>query len=188
MADSDRARWDQRYADPHTGLGHAAHPLLVQYAPPPPPGGRALELACGLGHAALWLAEHGYTVDAIDISLTALRRARAEQTRRGLHGVTFIAADLDSFPLPRLAYDVVIVFRFLDRTLFPAIRARVRPGGLVIYETLNIRQRERVPTTRPEHMLHLGELPGYFAGWELLLARDDAHTSAVVARKPLGEE
>lgn len=187
MTDSDRARWDRRYADPSTRLGRAEHPLLAQYALPAPPGARALELACGLGQTALWLAEHGYTVHAIDISLTALRRARAEQVRRGVRGVTFIAADLDTFPLPRTTYDLVVVFRFLDRRLFPAIRACVRPGGLVIYETLNIRQRERMSTTCPEHMLQLGELPGYFAGWELLLARDEAHTSALVARKPLGE-
>lgn len=184
MADSDRLRWDRRYADPHTKLGRAAHPLLVQYALPAPPGARALELACGLGQAALWLAEQGYTVHAIDISLAALRRARAEQLRRGVRGVTFIAADLDIFPLPRTTYDLVLVFRFLDRRLFPAIRERVRSGGLVIYETLNIRQQARMPATCPEHMLALGELPRYFAGWEVLLARDDDHTSAIVARKP----
>ncbi len=159
----------------------------MQYAPPPRSGARALELACGLGRDALWLAERGYTVDAFDISFTALRQARAEMLRRGLHGVNFIQVDLDEFILPCRTYDLVIVFRFLDRRLFPAIRQRVRPGGLVIYETRNIRHAERHPEAPRAHMLALGELPRYFPGWEVLVARDDEYTSAFVGRKPLEE-
>ena len=184
MARSDRERWDQRYVAPRAGLLRGPHDLLLRYAPPPRPGARALELACGLGRDALWLAEQGYTVDALDISFTALRQARAEMLRRGLRGVNFIQADLDEFTLPFYAYDLVVVFRFLDRRLFPAIRERVRAGGLVIYDTLNVRHAERHPEAPRVHMLALGELPRYFPGWEVLLARDDEYTSAFVGRKP----
>ena len=107
MARADRERWDQRYAAPGDDLNKGPSPLLVQYAPPYHPGIRALELACGLGHNALWLAERGYTVEAVDISLAGLRRARAEMIRRGLSGVHFIVADLDHFALPFYAYDLV---------------------------------------------------------------------------------
>jgi tellurite methyltransferase len=184
MTRSDRDKWDQRYADPKTYLHKSAHTLLKQYAPPAQPGIRALELACGLGHTAIWLAGQGYIVDAIDISFEALRRARTEMQRRHLTGVTFIAADLDDFPLPRFPYDLVYCFRFLDRDLFPAIRERVRPGGLVIYETLNIGHLDRVPTCDEARLLQLGELPTYFPGWLVIEARDDAYTSAFVGRKP----
>ena len=184
MSHFDREKWDQRYADSKDRLHHSAHALLKQVAPPAHPGCRALELACGLGHSAIWLAEQGYTVDAIDISFEALHRAHAEVLRRDLSGVTFIAADLDHFPLPCYAYDVVCGFRFLDRRLFPAIRERVRPGGLVIYETLNIRQQERYPGRDPAHLLELGELAAHFPGWRVVIARDDAYTSAFVGQKP----
>lgn len=184
MARSDRERWDQRYADANEALRKGPHDLLMRHAPPYQPGMRALELACGLGHDALWLAAQGYPVDALDISLAALRQARAEMLRRHLAGVNFIVADLDHFPLPGRTYDLVCVFRFLNRALFPAIRARVRPGGLVIYETVNIRHMEHHPTFCPDHMLGLGELPAHFPGWTVIEAADEGHLSAFVGRKP----
>jgi len=183
VAETDRARWDRRYADPADRLARGPNPLLERYAPRGE-GLRALELACGLGHNALWLAAQGYIVDAVDISYAALRHARAEMLRRGLHSVHFIVADLDEFPLPQRQYDLVLVFRFLDRRLFPAIRERVRPGGLVIYQTFNVRHRARRPSCSPDHMLHLGELPGHFPGWEILEASDEGYLSTFVGRKP----
>jgi len=187
MAQSDRARWDQRYTSPNDRFRKRPHTLLARYVPPYRPGIRALELACGLGHDALWLAAQGYRVDAFDISLTALRQARAEMQRRNLSGVNFVAADFDHFPLPDCTYDLVYVFRFLDRSLFPAIRARVRPGGMVIYETLNVRRLELSPGTSPDHMLRLGELPGYFPGWTVLDAADEGYLSRFIGIKPVEE-
>jgi tellurite methyltransferase len=184
MAYSDRERWDWRYANPKKPPKRAPHDLLTRHAPPAYPGIRALELACGLGRDALWLAAQGYHVDAVDISLHALRQARAEMRRRRLSGVTFIQADLDAFPLPRSAYDLLVVFRFLNRRLFPAIRACVRPGGLVIYQTVNIYRVEQHPTFRRDQLLEPGELPGYFPGWTVIEASDSGSSSSFVGRKP----
>ncbi len=194
MARHDRILWDERYQDPNRNLGKGPSALLTTYAPATRPGMRALELACGLGRNALWLAAQGYTVDAVDISITALRKARAEMRQRGsaarsldAHNagrVNFIVADLDHFPLPHYAYDLIVVFRFLDRALFPAIRDRVRPGGLVIYQTLNARFLQKRPETRRGHVLQLGELPGFFPGWDVLHHDDRDHMSAFVGRKP----
>ncbi|MBN1965034.1 MAG: class I SAM-dependent methyltransferase [Anaerolineae bacterium] len=184
MSKTDRERWDERYADPSSRLKKGPHDLLVRHAPPGRSGSRALELACGLGRDALWLAAQGYRVDAIDISLSALRSAQAEMRRRELSGIQFIQADLEHFPLPRCLYDLVIVFRFLDRRLFPAIRERVRPGGLAIYQTFNSRQLDLRPTFATEHLLQVGELPAHFPGWTVLEARDEGPVSSFVGRKP----
>ncbi|MCD4687228.1 MAG: methyltransferase domain-containing protein [Anaerolineae bacterium] len=184
MTRTDRERWDDRYNDPIRSLRNGQHKLLQQYAPPCVPGARALDLACGQDRNALWLAAQGYTVDAVDISFTALRCAREDQQRQHLRGVNFIVADLDEFSLPLYAYNLVYVFRFLDRAQFPAIRARVRPGGVVIYETLNVRQLERSPQSCADHMLRLGELSGHFPGWDVLYTDDEGYTSAFVGRKP----
>jgi len=185
MAKSDRERWDRRYADPIARLKkRGPNPLLVRHALPVRPGGRALELACGLGRNAIWLAGQGYRVDAIDISLEALRHARAEMQRRNVSGVNFILGDLDHFPLPDIPYDLVVVFRFLDRALFPTIRDRTRPGGLVIYQTFNLRRLELHPTFSQEHLLRPGELAGFFPGWTILEATDEGDTSSFVGRKP----
>lgn len=185
MALTDREEWEVRYSKtPRHPHEHEPNPLLIRWAPPAHPGSRALELACGLGQDALWLGEHGYQVDAFDLSFNALHKARGEMLRREIGGVNFIQADLDDYMLPRRTYDLVYVYRFLDRGLFPAIRERVRPGGLVIYETLNVRRRERHPSASAAHTLELGELPGFFPGWQILATSDEGTTSAVVARKP----
>lgn len=181
MAQQDRIRWNERYtgADLNQRLRtKKPSDLLVRHMPPP--GSRALELACGLGHNALWLASQSVRVDAIDISIEALRQAQTEMLQRGVTGVQFIAADLDHFPLPRYPYDLVYVFRFLDRRLFLAIRERVRPGGTVIYQTMNIRRQG----VRAEHALQIGELPSYFPGWIVLESADEGETSWFVGRKP----
>lgn len=188
MTHRDRTRWDERYSDPIASLKKGPSPLLMRHAPPAYPGCRALELACGLGHNALWLAEQGYQVDAFDISHTALRRAHAERRRRAVTGVHFVVADLDEFTLPQYAYNLVYVFRFLDRALFPAIRARVRPGGRVIYQTLNERHLDRNPNGTPDHVLQIGELAGYFPGWDVIEVDESGYMSAFVGRKPDGGE
>ena len=185
MTRADRERWDERYANPISSLNKAPNSLLARYVPPAAPGQCALELACGLGHNALWLAEHGYRVEALDISLRALRHARTRAQGQGLHNITFIVADLDHFPLPRCVYDIVSVFRFLDRRLFPILVDRVRPGGMVIYQTLNVRFLEKHPTSNPAHMLQIDELPGYFPGWTVLHSHDGNQMSTYVGRKPL---
>jgi len=115
---------------------------------------------------------------------TALRQARADLLRQQIGGVNFILADLDHFPLPDRPYDLVYVFRFLDRSLFPAIRERVRPGGMVIYETLNLRRLEVSPDTNPEHMLQPGELLRHFPGWRVFAASDEGFLSGLVGIKP----
>lgn len=184
MAQSDRDRWDRRYANPsERKLKDAPDALLVRHTPPAAPGARALDLACGLGHNAIWLAEQGYEVDAFDISEVALRHARRDMLARGVR-VNFVAVDLDRFVLPKRTYDVVCVFRFLDRALLPEIRDRVRPGGVIVYQTLNTGHLVRHPETNPEYLLRRGELPEHFPGWTVLEAEDLEHISLFAARKP----
>lgn len=185
---ADRERWDARYAE-----------RLRQPYPPPDEwltmhrglldgrGQRALDLACGWGQNALWLAEQGYEVDAIDISGVALARGREEAMRRGVR-VRFIQADLDEYALPAAAYDLIVVFYYLERRLVPALRAALRPGGLLIYETFNQSVRAQRPDVDPRYLLETGELARFFADWEVL----DYHegrpgreaASGIVARRP----
>lgn len=185
MTISDRRHWDARYTyAARTTLNRGPDSLLLHYTPLATNGARALELACGLGHNARWLAWQGYRVDAIDISVRALRQARQAMLRQPGAGVHFIAADLDNFPLPARQYDLVVVFRFLDRRLFPQVRARVRPGGLVIYQTLNTGALARGTVSNLDHVLECGELPTLFPGWHIVHADDGPTMSAYVGRKP----
>jgi len=138
-----------------------------------PPRGRALDLACGCGREAVWLALAGYEVEAIDALPDALERAEDLARRSGAR-LTTIRQDLKRSPaLPPARYDLVTVLRFLHRPLLPAIRESVAPGGFVVYEAFHRRDaakgRRRL---KDDHTLEDGELAAAFAGCEALIARD----------------
>jgi tellurite methyltransferase len=191
VAVNERRRWDARYAG--TTRPAAPAPWLLQWAERLPPG-RALDLACGSGGNVLALAERGWDVTGIDVSPVGLRVVQREARRRGL-GVTLVAADLDQYPLPHDRYDVVCVFRFLERALMPAIAAALRPGGTLLYETFTTAQREQPGGPRCEaFLLEPGELPRLVSGLDVIVyeegawEREGKHEALarLVARRPSG--
>lgn len=132
MSQDRRALWDQRHAQAE-GIG--AVPAVLRLHPGwLPSGGHALDLACGRGAAALWLAERGLEVTAWDCSAVAIERLREAADAGGL-AVRAEVRDLLAAPLPRAGFDLVVVGHFLERALCPAIAAALRPGGLLYYQT-----------------------------------------------------
>jgi len=178
-----REHWDTKWARVES-INFSPAPLLVRYTDRLG-GGRALDLACGPGRNALWLAAQGYAVDAIDISAVGLEMGRAEAQRRGLV-VNFIQADLDHYTLPVAACDLVAVFHFLDRRLLPDIGAALRPGGWLFYETFNLRKRAFKPEMPLDYLLQPGELEAAFAHLSVIETghHPAQRTSFLVARAP----
>ena len=132
MSDADRERWNARYAAGEYAARIHPSPLLAAWMDRLPRG-RALDVACGLGRNAIHLALHGYAVDAMDISGVALARA-GERARAAGVEVDWVETDLDRPDLPRDAYDVVVVARFLSRPLIPRLVDALRPGGHIVYD------------------------------------------------------
>jgi 2-polyprenyl-3-methyl-5-hydroxy-6-metoxy-1,4-benzoquinol methylase len=140
MASADRVHWDERYA----GVG--ATPLH-EVGPPRrfaahdsvfPTSGRALELACGGGRSAVWLASRGLEVWATDVSPVAIGLARDLARRGGVgHRCHFAVADLDDGIPPGPPVDVVVCNMFRDPRLDHSIVARLVPGGLLAVATLS---------------------------------------------------
>jgi SAM-dependent methyltransferase len=151
---------------------------------------RSIDLACGTGRDAVYLATFGHQVHAIDILPDALDRARDLAARNSVRIETKVQ-DLERNPtLPRSAYDLVTVFRFLHRPLLPAIRDALVPGGFVIYETFHVRNLEtNLPPRNPNHLLETGELARAFDGFDILInndafERDGRYFSQLLARRP----
>ncbi len=143
MSVTDRERWNEKYASKSAPESVLPEDWLVKHVKGRTPG-HALELACGLGHNAIWLAQQGWSVDAVDVSTVGLELADQLATRVACSGVSWIAADLDEFQPRPAGYDLVVVFRFLDRTRLPALIPRaLRPDGLLVYETFSRRQLDR---------------------------------------------
>jgi len=98
------------------------------------PRGRALDLACGTGRNALFLAEHGYQVDALDVAAAALAQGRRHARDKGV-AINWVQADLDSYPLPASTYDVIVVCHYLiNRAQAPSLARALRRGGMLLYE------------------------------------------------------
>jgi SAM-dependent methyltransferase len=120
-----------------------------------PPAARVIDVACGHGRHVRWLAAAGHRVTAVDRDEALLAPLAA------LAGVErTVAADLEAgpWPLPGLEFDAAIVTNYLWRPLFPALRAAVAPGGLLVYETFAQGHEALGRPRRPEFLLRPGEL------------------------------
>lgn len=169
--DAERS-WDERYRQEEAGPERSPALFLVAHRHLLPPRGRALDVAMGAGRNALYLASLGYEVTGIDVSGVAVARCREEAARRGLP-IEALHADLESYRLPRTAYDVVINFYYLQRDLAPQMEAALRPGGVLVFETLTTEQRQfGWGPRREESLLRPGELPSLFPSLEVLAYRE----------------
>ena len=124
----DRVKWNDKYRE----QDHPTEPSgLVREFFGLAPGRRALDIAAGSGRNALFMAEQGFAVDAIDIAEEGLALFSGRHP-----GIRPICADLDIFDIPTGRYDLILNTLYLNRRLFPQIREGLSPGGLLIFETL----------------------------------------------------
>ena len=144
---------------------------------------RALDLAMGRGRHALLLARHGFQTFGVDLRHDAVRDAMQTASREGL-AINGWCADLTTPALPVAAFDLVVVTRFLQRDLFGAIAAAVKPGGYVIYETFTVAQRAHgIGPSSPDHLLQPGELRSAFNGCDVVFYEEvDVDGREAVAR------
>jgi len=183
--------WEARYRAMGSPPGDP-DPLVKEIAAGLPPG-RALDLACGAGANALWLAERGWDVTAVDRSPAAIEIVRTEAARRDVH-VTALVADLEAhqFTIAPDAWDLILMCRYLQRDLFEPSKLGLAPGGVLIVIVLLA---EPVPGKLGKHRFRVepGEFARYFAGsagWTILHQREgftrDHAVSEIVARRDFG--
>ncbi|MFZ5877297.1 MAG: class I SAM-dependent methyltransferase [Nitrospirota bacterium] len=162
-------------------------PLLVEFRDRLPKG-TALDVAMGYGRHALYLAAAGWSVHGIERDPDAVASVRRESERRGL-SVRIEQADLDTYCIAPNAYDLVVVFYFLDRALIPQIREAIKPGGAIVYETFGIENQRRFGRPRrAEFCFQPGELAGSFPEFRVLAEREGLvggqYVAQLVAIKP----
>lgn len=183
---ADIERWNQKYLD-RAAAPTAPDPLLLSYAHCLGDRGTALDVACGFGHNAVYLARRGYDVYAVDGSEVALRRCRAA-LRGEFLPVHLIVADLDVFAPPANHFDLVLVVHYLHRPLFPRLRAAVKPGGLLLYKTFNTRRLQADPRFPRGYLLEPGELARQFGDWETIATNErpvpSTDTTFWIGRRP----
>ncbi|MEX2332636.1 MAG: methyltransferase domain-containing protein [Pseudohongiella sp.] len=136
MSDADREKWDNRYREgAYAERGHASAYLVECLPLMQPPRARALDLACGAGRNALYLASQGFTVDAVDIATEALLRGSQAAEAASLQGINWVQQDLDAgLPGGLDDYGLIIMMRYLDITLLRAAAQQLLPGGYLLAE------------------------------------------------------
>jgi SAM-dependent methyltransferase len=159
--------WNERYRRGEHA-DDAPHPLVLQFASRLAPG-RALDVACGSGRHAIWLAEQRWRVTAVDSSSVAIDvlKQRAEQKRVTIDSRI---ADLErnEFIIEPASCDLIVVCNYLQRDLFPSIKQGVAPGGLVIASIAMIDAAPDVKPMNPAYLLNPGELRSFFEDWEVI--------------------
>jgi SAM-dependent methyltransferase len=178
---TERSKWDERYNASHLINGTAPSDFLASVAGYLPQCGTAFDLAGGEGRNSIFLAERGLEVVAIDISMRALEKCLRIARERGV-SVDAAAADLTQFVIPGNSLDVIVNFNYLERSLAAMIIDGLKPGGLLVFETLTEDHLKWKPDFNPQFLLKRGELLGVFRGLHLLKYRETDLVSPTSAR------
>lgn len=199
-----QADWDAKHSLAAREAAEAPAGILAELWPLLPTGA-ALDLACGRGRNAIFLAEHGRPVTAVDWSPAALdlleKRAQAlnlpvrriqriEKAKPARAGIDLVEADLESAQLEVNGYFLILCVRYLQRSLFPQICRALRPGGMLLFETYTKAQLDFSGGPRnPAHLLDKGELRRAFPELQTIFYRElraEQGIASLAARKPPG--
>ncbi|MEQ8765973.1 MAG: class I SAM-dependent methyltransferase [Planctomycetota bacterium] len=162
--------------------------FLIEQAQHLPSTGRALDIACGAGRNALFLAERGLEVTGLDRDEEALALARQRAEEKGL-SIEWRSQELEEGWQPeRESQDVIVVARYLHRPMLPSLARGLRPGGLLVYTTFTLEQRELGRPKCVRFLLQPNELLREFSGLHVRAyfegIRDGKAVAELLAEKP----
>ena len=176
MHDEIATCWNRRYREAITEQQPAK--VLADNLHLLPVAGQALDLACGLGANALLLARHGLTTWAWDISPVAISRLDAAARAAGLTVHSEVRAVTARPPEPG-RFDVIVVSRFLERSLAPALQAALRSGGLLFYQTFSKLRLSKDGPSNPAFLLDDNELLRLFPALKVRIYRDEGQSGDI---------
>jgi SAM-dependent methyltransferase len=172
MSQDDQIRWDRQHGESR-GAGEPSRFLQEIFAggaweiPP----GEALDIACGTGRNAIFLAQRGFQVVGMDISAVALGEARRRAVEANLK-IDWQQVDLEKVELVVSGFDLIVNFNYLQRSLIGPMKAALRVGGYVIFETYLIDQAAVGHPKNPDYLLGHNELLDHFRDFRVLCYRE----------------
>lgn len=200
MEIDEKASWNQKFSDgSHTSL--EPDPFLVSAYEEflsGQPAGAALDVAGGAGRHSIWLAQRGWRTSLLDISDVGVGLAERNASRAlGPVRKEFLihaeVADLNQTKnLGAEQYDLVLVFFYLQRELFPALISALKPGGFLVYKTYTTdQQRFSGGPSHPMFLLQPNELLQAFQSLRVLHYHETVQNKGVaelVAQKPIQDQ
>ena len=194
-ANPDIQRWNDRYEssnrDSEKFVDPVGEPELIDHVHYLNGQGLAIEIACGKGANALYLASLGYQVVACDGALSGLEICQRSARRLELP-VYHVVCDVDALVLPQNEFSLISVVRYLQRSLFDKIVSALTPGGLIFYKTFNTNMLAHKPGFNRDYLVKVGELDQVFSSLEILASdcnvndpgtADAKTTSYILGRK-----
>lgn len=172
---NSQQRWDTIYGNRELNINAPAQ-VLSDNDYLLPNKGIALDLACGLGGNTFFLANKGLNVDAWDISTVAINFIQQQPASTQINAST---QDLETVSFPTNHYDVIVVSRYLDRSIAPSIINALRPNGLIFYQTFIRDKVADVGPSSDKYLLAPNELLTLFAPLSLITYREDAQTGDI---------
>ncbi len=170
MKHTIKEKWNQIYRANNSEK--PATSVLVEHAFLLPDSGVALDIACGLGANACFLAKQGLATTAWDISEVAIAKLQQTALSKGL-SIKSEALEITQNSFIENSFDIIIISRFLDRSLSEGIISALKPGGMLFYQTFN---REKIDTTgpnNPDFLLAKNELLTMFASLKLVFYQEN---------------
>jgi tellurite methyltransferase len=142
------------------------------------PKGRVLDIAMGTGRNTIYLAGMGFEVEGVDISKEAVDVAVRSAQKQGVC-IGAKVVDLEGgYRIQEGAYDVIICFYYLQRSLIPSIKNGLRSGGVLIYETYTVDQIRLGKPRNPDYLLKHYELLDMFREFKCLRYREGVFEGA----------
>ena len=176
MSLDDRIRWERQYGQ--SGAPEKPSAFLKEILD----GGhwdiargQALDIASGAGRNALFLAEKGFEVTAVDIAQPGLDQGARRAAERSL-SISWQQTDLENGGLPPGPYNLIVNINYLQRSLVPHIKSALAPGGYIIFETYLIDQQTIGHPKNPDYLLAHNELLNYFRDLRVLYYREGKFT------------
>ena len=179
MMESLAAKWDRIYSQGDPAQSEPVS-VLADNAFLLPKTGTALDMACGLGGNARFLAAAGFATVAWDISAVAVAKLQGIAESQGLN-ISARRRFIGSECFVDNQFDVIVVARFLDRALCDAIIRSLKPGGLLFYQTFTRAKVSDQGPKNPDYLLNDRELLELFAPLRVIYYRDNGLVGDVTA-------
>jgi SAM-dependent methyltransferase len=165
MAQEDQIKWDKKYTDNiKLREKRVVSKKLEKYSDTVDVG-KALDVACGTGRNSIYLAQKGFSVDALDISKVAIEHLNSLD----IDNIQAQEVDLDEYDVSLDSYDLILMCNFLDRALIRKLLDGLKVGGILIVETYMHHPMNTKPNLTPEFLLQKEELKSFLKeGFELV--------------------
>lgn len=178
MNQARRERWEQYYQSLEADSLPKPAAVLAEHVHLLPGHGTALDMACGRGGNALYLAAHGLETSAWDYADAAIDRLR--HTAADCHlPIECAVRDVCQQPPEADTFDVIVISHFLDRNLTPQIMRALKPGGLLFYQTFVRDKPGTSGPSNPDFLLKPNELLRLFADMQVCFYREDGRVGSL---------